>query len=233
MAKRSSEKDVHCMSTFQILIQTITFGNQFLFPLSEPVLFNLDLLGKSLPQVFFLFLEFGIVQFPQSGFPELPGLHLTSAVRLVVRLFRRMDKIQHMSADEDRSNFLKIAVILVLNLGHSPQVLSSFDDATVARLDIFLRPDDGEGHRSNQATGVLGSSFVIFLDRWLINFDSLSLDDSSDLYARNQASVRSWYQEWTYTMLESSQIHWAQRIGFGDNRNQVDSRTKSLHDFDI
>ena len=37
----------------------------------------------------------------------------------------------------------------------------------------------------------------------------------------------------TYSLLEAGQVSWAQSIGLGDNRNQVDSGTQSLHDLDV
>jgi len=51
-----------------------------LFPLSETGFFEFDLFGESLPESFFLFLEFGIVQFPGLGFSKFACFHLLSTI---------------------------------------------------------------------------------------------------------------------------------------------------------
>lgn len=37
----------------------------------------------------------------------------------------------------------------------------------------------------------------------------------------------------TYPLLEFGQISWAESVRLGNNRNEVDTAAKSLHDFDI
>lgn len=92
-----------------------------------------------------------------------------------------VDQVEHVSSDEDRAQLLEVAVLLVLNLSNTPGVLAALDDAAVASLDILLRANDGEWHGRHQAAGVLGSGFVVFLDRWSVDLDSLGLDDSPNL----------------------------------------------------
>ena len=58
-----------------------------LLPLSEPGFFGLDLLGKALPQLFFLFLELGVVEPLDLWLTKLAGLHLLLAVALIVLIF--------------------------------------------------------------------------------------------------------------------------------------------------
>src|SRR4051812_38496458 len=59
------------MSRFKILVESVSLSNQLLLPLSESLLFDLDLLGESLSQLFFFLLEFRVVQLPWSGFAKL------------------------------------------------------------------------------------------------------------------------------------------------------------------
>jgi hypothetical protein len=176
--------DVRSVSALQILVQLISLCNQFLLPLSESLLLNLDLLGESLPQTLFFLLELGVIKFPRSSFTELPRLHLLSTVGFVVHLLGCVDQVKHVCADEDGSEFLEVAVVFVLNLGDTPGVLATLDNASIAGLDILFGADNSEWHGGHERTGVLGSGLVVFLDRWLVDLDSLSFDDRSDLISR-------------------------------------------------
>ena len=72
-------------------------------------------------------------------------------------------------------------MVLVLDLGNTPRVLTSLDDATVSRLNVLLGTNNRERDGSQEATCVLSSSLIVLLDRWLVDLDALGLDDSSDL----------------------------------------------------
>ncbi len=123
----------------EVLVEAVALGDELLLPLSEALLLDLDLLGEALAKSLLLLLELGVVQLPGAGLAELTGLHLLSTVRLVVKLLGGVDKIQHVGADEDGSELLEVAVVLVLDLGNTPGVLAALDNATVACLDVLLR----------------------------------------------------------------------------------------------
>lgn len=166
---------------FEILVEAIALGNELLLPLSESLLFDLDLFGETLAQSLFLLLELGVVQLAGTGLAELASLHLLSTVSLVMQLLGGVNKIEHVGSDQDRSKLLEVAVVLVFDLGNTPRVLTALDDAAIAGLDILLGTDNGEWHGSHEASGVLGSGFVIFLDRGLVDLDVLGLNNGDDL----------------------------------------------------
>lgn len=166
---------------FEILVEAVALGNKLLLPLSEPLLFDLDLFGETLAQSLLLFLELGVVQLAGSGLAEFTSLHLLSTVRLVVQLFRSVNKVEHMGSNQDGTKLLEVAVVLVLDLGNTPRVLTTLDNAAIVGLDVLLGTDDGERHSSHEASGVLNSSFVILLDRGLIDLDVLGFNNRDDL----------------------------------------------------
>lgn len=169
------------MGLLEILIETITLSNELLFPLSEALLLDLDLLSETLSQSLLLLLELGVVELPGSGLAKLASLHLLCSVGLVVQLLSGVDEVEHVSADQDGSQLLEVTVVLVLDLGNAPRVLAALDDATIAGLDILLGSDDGKRHSSHKATRVLSGSLVILLDRGLVDLDVLGLDDTDNL----------------------------------------------------
>jgi hypothetical protein len=169
------------MRLLQVLVKTVTLGNEFLLPLSEPLLLDLDLLGEPLSEGLLLLLELGVIQLPWTSLAELAGLHLLSAVGFVVKLLGGVDQVEHVGTDENGPELLEIAVILVLNLSNTPRVLTSLYNAAIAGLDILLGSDNSERHSSHKATRVLGGGLVILLDRRLVDLDALGLNDSSDL----------------------------------------------------
>lgn len=85
----------------EILIETITLSNELLFPLSEALLLDLDLLSESLSQGLLLFLKLGVVELPRSGLAEFASLHLLCSVGLVVKLLSGVDKVEHVGADQN------------------------------------------------------------------------------------------------------------------------------------
>lgn len=166
---------------FEVLVEAVALGNKLLLPLSESLLFDLDLFGETLAQSLLLLLELGVVQLAGTSLAKLASLHLLSTVSLVMQLLGGVDEVEHVGSDQDRSELLEVAVVLVLDLSNTPRVLTALDDATIASLDVLLGADNGEGHGSHEASGVLGSGFIVFLDRGLVNLDVLSFNDRDNL----------------------------------------------------
>ena len=86
-----------------------------LLPLPEPRLLRLDLFREPLPESLLFFLELGVLELPGLLLARLAHLHLSVTVVLVVELFRRRDEVQHVRADEERTEFAEVAVVLVLD----------------------------------------------------------------------------------------------------------------------
>ena len=166
---------------FEILVETVALGNKLLLPLPEALLLDLDLFCEALAESLLLLLELGVVELPWAGLAELASLHLLGAVSLVVQLLCCVDKVQHVGADKNRAEFLEVAVFLILDLGNTPRILATLDNTSIAGLNILLGTDNSKGHGGHQAAGVLRSSLVILLDRWLVDLDTLSFDDGTDL----------------------------------------------------
>ena len=169
------------VTLFQVLVEAVALRDELLLPRPEALLLDLDLLREALPQSLFLLFELGIVQLPWAGFAELARLHLLRPVRLVVVLLGGVDKVQHVSSDEDGAQFLEVAVLLVLNLCNTPRVLTALDGTPIVRLHVLLRTNHGEWHGSNQAAGMLETSFIILLKRRLVNLNALGFNDSAYL----------------------------------------------------
>jgi hypothetical protein len=165
----------------QIFVEAVALGDKLLLPLSESLFFNLDLLGETLAEVLFFLLELGVVQLAWSSFSEFPCLHLLGTVRLIVRLLGGVDEVKHVGTDEDRSELLEVAVVLILDFGNTPGVLTTLYDLAFVVLDVFLGANDGEWHGSRQATGVSSGVFVILFNGWLINLNTLRGNNSTNL----------------------------------------------------
>jgi len=120
-----------------------------------------------------------------------------------------------MSPDEDRSQLAEIAVILLLDLGNSPGVLTTLDRLTLVVLDILLGANDGEGHGVDENLSVLQSLLIILFQRRLVHLDALSLNHCAN------------------SGLELLKISRAESVGLGDNGNQVDTGTETLHDLNV
>ena len=86
-----------------------------LLPLPEPGLLRLDLLGELLPECLFFLLELGVVEFLDLGLAKLASFHLLLPVVLVVELLSGGNEIKHVRADQQRSQLLEIAVVLILD----------------------------------------------------------------------------------------------------------------------
>ena len=120
-----------------------------------------------------------------------------------------------MGTNEDRTKLLEVAMILVLNFGNTPGVLTTLDDTTIRGLDILLAADDREWHCRHESTGVLDSSFVVLFERRLVDFDALRFNDGAD------------------AVFETSKVGGGQSVCLGNDWNEVDTGTKSLHNFDV
>ena len=223
-----------CVGLLEILVEAVALGDELLLPLAETLLLDLDLLGEALAERLLLLLELGVVELSGTGLAELAGLHLLGTVSLVVQFLGCVDEVEHVGADQDGAQLLEIAVVLVLNLGNTPRVLSSLDNPAISALNILLGTDNSEWHSSHETAGMLGSSLVILLDRWLVDLDVLSLDDRDDLcplLAGVHGKVTCINP--THSLLELSKVSRAQGIGLGDDGDQVHTGTESLHDLDV
>jgi hypothetical protein len=86
-----------------------------LLPLPEPAFLQLDLLGKPLSEHLLFLLEFRIVNLLDFWFSEFTRLHLGKSVGFIVVLFGRGGQVKHVGSDQERSEFLEITVVLILN----------------------------------------------------------------------------------------------------------------------
>jgi hypothetical protein len=151
------------VAALEILVEAVALRDELLLPLPEPLLLDLDLLGEALTKRLLLLLELGVVELPRAGLAKLPRLHLLRAVGLVVVLLGGVDQVEHVGPDEDGAELLEVAVVLVLDFGDTPRVLSALDGAAIVGLDIFLRANNGKWHGVDQAPGVVKSGVVVLL----------------------------------------------------------------------
>jgi hypothetical protein len=164
------------MASLEVLVEAVALSNELLLPLPEALLLDLDLLGEALAERLFLLLELGVIQLPRARLAKLPRLHLAGAVGLVMVLFGGVDQVEHVGSDEDGAQLLEVAVVLVLDLGDSPGVLSALDSAAVVGLDVLLGTNDGEGHGVDEAAGVLHGGSVVVLEWGSVDLDALRIN---------------------------------------------------------
>lgn len=79
-------------------------------------------------------------------------------------------------------------MVLVLNLGNTPGVLTTLDNTAVVGLDVLLGTDNGERHGSHEAAGVGSGVLVVLLDGRGVDLDALGLNDSANLMTVNYVS---------------------------------------------
>ena len=170
----------------EVLVQTITLRNEFLLPLPESLLLNLDLLGKAFAESLLFFLELGVIQLSWASLAELSCLHLLCAVCFVVVLFGSVDEVEHMSSDEDSAELLEVAMLLILNFSDTPCVLPTLNGTAVISLDVFLRANNGERHSVDETLSVLQGGYVILLKWRLVNLDTLCFNDCTNLKMINR-----------------------------------------------
>ena len=73
-------------------------------------------------------------------------------------------------------------MLLVLNLGNTPGVLSTLDTAAVGSGDILLGTNNGKRHGSDEGLSVSEGGFVVFFEGRRVDLDALGLDDVADLW---------------------------------------------------
>lgn len=215
----------------EVLVEAVALGNELLLPLPEALLLHLDLLGEALAERLLLLLELGVVQLPRARLAKLPRLHLASTVRFVVVLLGRVDQVEHVGSDEDGAQLLEVAVLLVLDLGNAPRVLSALDGAAVVGLHILLRANDREGHGVDEAAGVLHGGSVVVLERRRVDLDALSINHLAHLQTVS-ISVHGRSCP-TYPLLEPRKVRGAQCVGLGHDGNQVDACAELLHNLNV
>ncbi|KAG9766064.1 cdc12 like protein, partial [Aureobasidium melanogenum] len=149
----------------EVLVEAITLGDELLFPATEALLLNLDLLCETFAQSLFLLLKLGVIKLAWPGFAELASLHLLCTVGLVVVLLCGVDQVEHVCADQHSAKLLEVAMFLVLDFSDTPSVLSALDAAAIGSGDILLGTNDGERHGSDKGLGVSKGGFIILLER--------------------------------------------------------------------
>lgn len=210
-----------CMALLKILIQTVTLVDELLFPSSESLFLDLDLLCEPLSERLFLLFELGVVQLSWSRLAEFASLHLLSAIHLVVVLLGRVNQVKHVVADENRSKLLEVAVLLVFDLCDTPCVLTALDAASVSGLDVLLGSYNGEWHGVDELAGVLEHGLVIVLERWRVDLDALCLYNCSYLLLVS-ANCSISPNAVPYSVLEPVEIGRAKGICLGHDGNEVD-----------
>lgn len=86
-----------------------------LLPLPESGFLCLDLFRETLSQRFLFLLELRVLELAGLLFAKLADFHLRLTVVLVVQFLRCRDEVKHVGADEKRSQFAEVAVVLILN----------------------------------------------------------------------------------------------------------------------
>ena len=159
-----------------------------LLPLPEPALLRLDLLREPLPERLLLLLKLGVLKLARLLLAKLARLHLRLAVVLVVQLLRAPDEVEHVRPDQQAPQLPEVAVVLVLDLGHAPQVLAALDRPPVRGRHVLGGADDRERHCLGQDARVLRADLVVGLHGRLVDADALGLDDLANL--RGNMSAR-------------------------------------------
>lgn len=100
--------------------------------------------------------------------------------------------------------------------GYTPEVLATLDGPSVASNHVLGGADNRERHGLREASNVLdGGVIIIGVNRRSVDADTLSVDD------------------FTNALLEDEQVVRGKGVSFCNNWNQVDTRAKALHDFNI
>lgn len=222
-----------------------------LFPLSESRFFALDLFGKPFPQGFLFLFELGVVELLDLWFSEFASLHLLLPVVFVMGFFGSRNEVEHVGSDKEGTKLFEVTVCLVFNLdndeqkkkkakecirtfGNTPEIFTSFDNSAVSSLYVLSRTDDRERDRLGEYPCVV-RALVIGLYRRTVDTDALSLNNIANL-GRKMYEIRNGEKKAatsTHTLLEQEQVILRQSIGLCNDRNQVDSSSKALHDLDI
>ena len=78
---------------------------------------------------------------------------------------------------------------------------------------------------------MLGSGWLLGVDGWAVDLDVLSSHNFSDL--TRQLLRRALLGHSAYNVLEVLEVFLSQSIGLGNDGDEVDSGTESLHDLNI
>lgn len=167
----------------------------------ETLLLHLDLLSEALAESLLLFLELGVVKLPWTSLAKLSCLHLLCTVCFVMVLLGRVDEVEHVSPDENSAELLEVAVLLVLDFGDTPGVLTTLDGAAIVSLNILLGANDGKWHSINETASMGHSGSVVVLKRGLVDLDALSFNDTANLQTVSCLSSLTSYAT-TYPCLE-------------------------------
>lgn len=124
----------------------------------------------------------------------------------------------------------------VRTLGNTPEVFTTLDDAAVGSGHVLSGANDRERHGLEEDARVLGrSGIVIRLDERLVDADPLGVDGVPNLRERRgvRHGRRGELSMRTYALLEEGQVVLSEGVGFGNDGDQVDASTETLHDFNI
>ena len=177
-----------------------------LLPLPEPGFFCFDLFGEALPESLFLLLELGVLELPRFLFTELANFHLSLTVVLIMEVFSGRNEVQHVRPNKQGTEFPEVAMVLVFDckrdelnskikesertFSNTPEVFATLDDAPILGRHVFGGTNNGKRHGILQNTSMLrSSSFIISLDKGLIDTNALSLDNFPNLQSMVSVGV--------------------------------------------
>lgn len=125
-------------------------------------------------------------------------------------------QIGKMAVEKSGSNGEEIGVTRVVDLNNTPGILTSSDFAT-SNLDDLLRANDSKRHEASELSVLLNGILVVLLNivREVVDRDSVVLDILHD------------------ELLRLSEFGGGERIGAANDGNNVNTRSKALHQFDI
>lgn len=156
-----------------------------LLPLTEACLLSLNLLGEALAELLLFLLELGVLELARLLLAKLACLHLGLTVVLIVQFLRHRNQVKHVRADQQRAQLPEVAVVLVLDLRNTPEVLAALDNAPVGGGDVLSGSNDRERYGLLQDAGVLGTGLIIGFDGRLVNANSLGSNSLPDLTPYN------------------------------------------------
>lgn len=99
------------------------------------------------------------------GLAKLASSHLLLSVVFIMDLLGRGYQIQHVATDQEISQLLKIAMLLVLDFSDTPRVLTTENFASVWCAHSLCRSDNGEGHCRHDVSVARRHFFIVALDR--------------------------------------------------------------------
>ena len=164
------------------------------------------------------------------------GDELVRSVVLVQVVVGVLLELLHVGTDEHLAELDEVAVLLVIDLNHTPRVATATDLAPVGICDLVVGTNDGERD--------LGKDLVVLRDGLVIielvpgtleDLDLVVLDvgeDLGDVSRQFSGQMREKERE-TYPALELGNLLVGEGIGLGDDGDQVDLGVEALHDFNV